>query len=147
MSFTMATKKYRQMELLVKYMNRAYSTIVLPTTEYVLVAIIFLGIVGAFRIDGPSRYALIIIALVCYIALVITFRAAAELGRRSRRLLCNWKRLLPKNRNRIEHRIHGTLREFRITIGSFGYVDTTLILTLSGIILDNTINFLLITGS
>jgi len=111
-----------------------------------MVGVIILSFVGAFKIDGIIRYALGAIGLVCYMALVITFRSSAEFNSRSKALLRRWRGILGKN-NPENRRIYATLREFKISVGSFGYVDTTLILMLSGIILDNFINFLIITDS
>jgi len=134
------------LELLMKYFNLGYSGVVLPCTEYGLVAVVSLSFVGAIRIEGIIRLALGIIALVCYLAIVVTSRIAAEFNSRSHSLLQNWKTQFIK-KDALNHRTYQTLRKLKIMISSFGYVDTTLILTLTGVILDNSIDFLIITRS
>jgi len=111
-----------------------------------MIGVIILSFVGAFKIDCIIRYALGAVGLVCYLALVVTFRSSAEFNSRSKALLRRWKGLRGKY-DPDKRRIYITLREFEISIGTFGYVDTTLVLTLSGIILNNFINFLIITDA
>jgi len=138
-------ERYRTLALLVTCINRAYAPIAVPTGASLLVGNITLAFVGACRIDDANRYSLAISAITDYATLLILFRTAAHLNTLSLHLLRKWRVGLPNRSVGIQHRILRTLRELRINIRSFGYVDTTLILTLSGIILDNSIDFLIFT--
>ena len=139
-------RKYRQLEVVLQYLNRAYSPMIYPSTEYILVGVIIFALVGALKSEGPMQYGLGFIALACYLALAATFRSAAEFHARSQKLLQNWRGILNRH-DPAEPRILKTFPELKLKIGSFGFVDTTLILTLSGVILDNSISFLIITST
>jgi hypothetical protein len=140
-SFNAAVEKYRHLDLILKYLNLAYSQVIYPSLEYIVVAIVVLAFVGAFRIHGVIRYALGIIAFICYMALLITFRSAAVFHKWSQIIRYRW-RTFPVDKN--IQRLYKNLRELKLMMGSFGFVDTTHILTITGIILDSSISFLII---
>ena len=76
-TFPTLTEKYRHLQLLLKHFNLAYAPVALLSMETVVVVVVVLAFVGACRIDGMIRYALGILAFVCYLVVIISFGTSA----------------------------------------------------------------------
>jgi len=90
-TFKTGVLTYRHLEVVLKYLNRAYSPMIFPSTEYFLVGIVIFALVGALKSSGVIQFGLGFIALVCYLALVVAFRNAAAFYASSQTLLQSWK--------------------------------------------------------
>jgi len=144
--FAFLVVKYRHLELLLNSLNHAFSRLMIPAIQYICGSVVIVSLVSCFRIEGLLRYAMGAMALVMYIMLLISFNTMAEFHVRSQALLQKRKQILGQSSPEVR-RIYETLRELKIEIGSFGFVDKTLILTLTGIILNYSITFFIITSS
>lgn len=136
---------YLRLKILLCAYNDCCCRLIVPGAKFAMMIIIVFCTYGAVRFSGLLAAGMAGLATFSVAVLVIWFTSLSELHLLSTELLEKWRRDpgiglgMPWTRKRIR-----ALKELKVVVGSYYYVDRPMVATMIMTIIEETANFLLV---